>query len=171
MTQVHGFGAECDTTARVLILGSMPGQRSLDENRYYAHPRNAFWDIMGELFAAGRQHSYPNRLALLKEQHIALWDVLQHCERQGSLDSAIRSEAAVINDFGSFFKRHSNIHSVFFNGKKAYELYKKQYADDAHTLTTLPSTSPANAAMSFSEKLEHWSVVRDALNTTPGTVD
>jgi hypoxanthine-DNA glycosylase len=163
MSEVTGFNAESDTSARVLILGSMPGQRSLDENRYYAHPRNTFWEIMGELFDAGRERNYAERLALLKTRHIALWDVLQQCERHGSLDSAIRPEAAVINDFAGFFKRHNKIHSVFFNGKKAYELYRKSYADDTHQLIALPSTSPANAAMSFVEKLERWSLVREAL--------
>ena len=163
MSEVTGFNAESDLNARVLILGSMPGQRSLDENRYYAHPRNTFWEIMGELFDAGRERNYAERLALLKTRHIALWDVLQQCQRHGSLDSAIRSEAAVINDFAGFFKRHKKIHSVFFNGKKAYDLYRKGYADDTHQLIVLPSTSPANAAMSFVEKLERWSLVREAL--------
>jgi len=163
MSDVSGFAAESNATARILILGSMPGQRSLDENRYYAHPRNTFWDIMGELFDAGREHSYAQSLSLLNKQNIALWDVLQRCERQGSLDSAIRSEALVINDFASFFTRHTEIHSVFFNGKKAYELYKKHYADNTHQLIALPSTSPANAKMSFSGKLEYWARLREAL--------
>ena len=163
MNEAVGFGAESDLSARVLILGSMPGKRSLAENRYYAHPRNAFWQIMGELFDAGPEHNYFERLDRLKRQHIALWDVLRQCERHGSLDSAIRPDALVINDFASFFKRHSDIHSIFFNGKKACEIYTKHYPDDTHRLIQLPSTSPANAAMSFSEKLECWSLLRDSL--------
>jgi double-stranded uracil-DNA glycosylase len=163
MNDITGFRAESDTTARVLIIGSMPGQRSLNENRYYAHPRNTFWKIMGELFDAGPEHTYLERLAQLRKQRIALWDVLQQCERQGSLDSAIRPDAAVVNDFANFFKRHNKIHSIFFNGKKAYEIYTKHYPDDPHRLIPLPSTSPANAAISFAEKLECWSVVRDSI--------
>ncbi|MFT4592099.1 MAG: TDG/mug DNA glycosylase family protein, partial [Gammaproteobacteria bacterium] len=77
--KTEGFSAVSDAHAKVLILGSMPGQRSLAEMQYYAHPRNAFWPIMGSLFNAGPEISYAHRLDRLREHHIALWDVLQFC--------------------------------------------------------------------------------------------
>jgi len=161
--KTEGFSAVSNAHAKVLILGSMPGQRSLAEMQYYAHPRNAFWPIMGSLFDAGPDINYAHRLDRLHEHHIALWDVLQFCERPGSLDSAIKAGSAITNNFDQFFSLHPGIQVVFFNGQKASELYRRHVQASTQRLITLPSTSPANAAMSFTEKLRCWSQVAKAI--------
>lgn len=161
--KTEGFSAVSNAHAKVLILGSMPGQRSLAEMQYYAHPRNAFWPIMGSLFNAGPDISYAHRLDRLREYHVALWDVLQFCERPGSLDSAIKAGSAITNNFDQFFSFHPEIQVVFFNGKKAAELYQRHVPASTQRLITLPSTSPANAAMSFAEKLRCWSQVAKSI--------
>src|SRR5690242_6350763 len=107
------------TAARVLILGSMPGERSLAEQQYYAHPHNLFWPFMGELFGAGPALPYAQRIAALNARQVAVWDVLRHCERAGSLDSSIRAETEVANDFDRFFAEHPQLRVMFFNGRKA----------------------------------------------------
>jgi len=117
MPHIHSFAPVSDADARVLILGSMPGNKSLEENRYYAHPQNAFWKIMGELVGASPDFPYEERLLLLKSSGIALWDVLAACERgKSSLDSDIRNESA--NDFESFFKGYPHITRVFLMAAK-----------------------------------------------------
>lgn len=110
--------------ASVLILGSMPGAESLRKGEYYANNRNLFWNIMGHLLGAGPERKYEDRLQILTDSGIALWDVLKSCEREGSLDSAIKSETIEVNDFPTFFKDHPHIRQVFFNGTKAQASYK-----------------------------------------------
>ena len=140
----------------------MPGVASLDATQYYAFPRNAFWKIMGDLFAAGPQLEYPQRLQILMANHIALWDVIEFCQRPGSLDSAISEDGLATNDFGNFFTRHPHINRVYFNGQKAAGLFKKKVAPKLtghYDYHTLPSTSPAYAGKSYAAKLEAWSVL------------
>ena len=140
--------------ARVLILGSMPGRVSLDAAEYYAHPRNAFWNVMQRL-GIDRGASYAERCRLVTERGIALWDVARTCIREGSLDAHIR--AAEPNDFAGFGSRHAELGWMLFNGKKARELYDKQVeAPDGVELITLPSTSPANTQQG---KVEAWLAV------------
>ncbi len=158
MSRLHSFPPVAGKDATVLILGSMPGTRSLQAQQYYAHPHNAFWKIMGELSGAAPQLPYAQRLRALRQAHIALWDVLHSCERQGSLDSDI--EAEQVNDFADFFKRHPHITRVCFNGAKAEQSFRKyvlgkQTLPDLH-YTRLPSTSPAHAGMRYEEKLAAW---------------
>ncbi|MFL2545866.1 MAG: DNA-deoxyinosine glycosylase [Candidatus Rariloculaceae bacterium] len=156
--------------AAVLILGSLPGKRSLQEQQYYAQPRNAFWRIMGELFRAGPALPYAERVQRLVDSSIALWDVVASAERPGSLDASIIASSVVVNDFAAFFGRHPKIELVCFNGAKAAELYERRVLptlDDAAKRTRherLPSTSPAHAAMRFEEKLACWSVLKQALD-------
>ncbi len=159
----EGFAPVSRHDAKVLILGSMPGQKSLQDAHYYAHPRNAFWKIMGELLGIYFESGYDERLLALQEHHIALWDVLQFCERPGSLDSAIKNDSLIVNDFEAFFANHQDIHTIFFNGNKAAELYRKHAPATQHQLTGLPSTSPANAGMNFAQKLDAWAKVGSAL--------
>ncbi len=158
--RIFSFPPVARSDARVLILGSMPGKVSLDAQQYYAHPRNLFWPIMGALFGANPARSYPERLQILQDHHVALWDVLQSCEREGSLDSDIQCEVA--HDFARFFESHPHVSHVFFNGAKAenaFRLHVKDYPSHL-ILTRLPSTSPAHAALSFAHKLSAWEKLR-----------
>ena len=170
MPPSQSFAPIAAADAAVLILGSLPGKRSLAEQQYYAQPRNAFWRIMGELFDAGPELSYTERTARLSQNAIALWDVVASAERPGSLDSAIVRSSVVVNDFRSLFETHGGIELVCFNGAKAAELYERQVlpilnGEFAHLrYERLPSTSPAHAAMRFEEKLERWSIVREAVS-------
>jgi len=167
--RISGFEPVIGIRPRILILGSMPGVASLRAREYYAQSRNAFWPIMGELFGAHFALPYRQRLEVLKNSRIALWDVLESCVRPGSLDSAIDVRSVVANDFRRVFADHPTIRRVFFNGKKAAGMYRRyvsavpEGASRDIALNTLPSTSPAHAAMSFAAKLAAWSVVRAAL--------
>ncbi|MEZ5944486.1 MAG: DNA-deoxyinosine glycosylase [Planctomycetaceae bacterium] len=166
----RSFPPSASRDARVLVLGSMPGRRSLAAQEYYAHPRNAFWPIMEELFGIPRDDPYARRLSLLRQQKVALWDVLQSCERPGSLDTEIVEASIVPNDFPTFLKQHPRIHTIFFNGGKAEQAFRK-YVRPLRSSThlelpthRLPSTSPAHAARTFEEKVEHWRVVAEAVS-------
>jgi hypoxanthine-DNA glycosylase len=150
-----------DANARILILGSMPGRESLRAGQYYAHPRNAFWRIMGELTGSRPEMNYDARTQILKSAGIALWDVLAACKRHSSLDSDISS--MVPNDFQSFFQSHPHITRVFFNGSMAEKCYQKSVLPvltprNLHYLR-LPSTSPAHASLSYDQKLCAWRAV------------
>ncbi|MGO8755446.1 MAG: DNA-deoxyinosine glycosylase [Gallionellaceae bacterium] len=161
MTRIHSFSPAGNADAKVLILGSMPGNESLKQNQYYAHPLNVFWRIMGELVGAYPGLPYVERLSALKSSGIALWDVLASCKRESSQDAHIREEAA--NDFAVFFARHPQITQVFFNGAKAEQCFRK-FVQDKQALPPLkfrrlPSTSPAHAGMRYADKLQVWRAV------------
>ena len=161
---VRSFAPVADAAARILILGSMPGVESLRKGQYYAHPRNLFWPILGELSGALPAYPYDRRIEALKRARIALWDVLKSCAREGSLDSRIDNDSLVANDFRGFFRRHPRITHVFFNGAKAEACYRRcvEVTGDFPALEfqRLPSTSPAHAAMSYRRKLEAWRAIR-----------
>ncbi len=164
MNKVCGFPPVVSGKGEVLILGSMPGEASLFAGQYYAHPRNLFWPIMGELVCACPSLPYEQRLEALMAAGISLWDVLESCVRPGSLDSAIRCERA--NDFASFFAANSRINKVYFNGAKAEHVFLKHAAPalkikEKLVLKRLPSTSPAHAGLTFEQKLEEWRKVID----------
>ena len=162
MERSRGFPPVASADARSLILGSLPGARSIAEQQYYAHPQNAFWRIMRELF--GITGDYETRCAQLNANGIALWDVLHSSIRPGSMDADIKSDTAAVNDFADFFSAHPNIRTVAFNGKKAEQLFTRFVVPDVRIegirRVALPSTSPAYASMPFSGKLKLW---RDAL--------
>lgn len=165
MEPSEGFPPVARSDARVLVLGSLPGRRSIAEQQYYAHPRNAFWPIMHEL--VGVEGSYADRCEQLVENRIALWDVLASSPRPGSMDADILLENARTNDLEGFLVLHSNIQLIVFNGKKSEQLFEKfvviQSIDNSIRRIGLPSTSPAYAAMSFSDKLSAW---RAAMRST-----
>jgi hypoxanthine-DNA glycosylase len=160
------FAAVANADAEILILGSMPSQQSLARQQYYAHPRNAFWKIITTLFGFNSEDSYANKLLALQHHKLALWDVIQCCERQGSLDSHITTASIISNDFASFFAHHPHIKHIFFNGSRAYQEYQKrvmpQLAEQWQTLacTRLPSTSPAMASLTFEQKLLVWAQIK-----------
>lgn len=136
-------------------MGTMPGAQSLAVSEYYGNPRNHFWKLLFTICNQPFTTDYQTKKQLLLQNNIALWDVLQACERLGSLDSAILKE--VPNDFEDFLKIHPHISHIFFNGQQAAKFFKKYVGmTNRYTLITLPSTSPANAGISFEGKLEVW---------------
>lgn len=154
--------------SRVLILGSMPGEISLVQQQYYAHPRNAFWWIMDQLLGIPQEHSYAQRIAALRAHGIALWDVLHRCERTGSLDSAIQQHSAEANDFALFLSRYDGIRAICFNGKSVQQMFQRHVIrglgfQPQQKLLTLPSTSPANARLRPDAKLNAWAVITQLL--------
>lgn len=155
------FPPIADRHARVLILGSMPGKESLRAQQYYAHPRNAFWKIMGDLLGAKPELAYQARVGLLKVAGIAVWDVLASCTRAGSLDADIDPATLVVNDFDAFYRAHTHIRQVFFNGAMSEKCYLKHVSTTNQNIhcQRLPSTSPAHAGMSYAQKLAHWQTI------------
>jgi double-stranded uracil-DNA glycosylase len=164
LNRIHSFRPVASASARVLVLGSMPGEASLAAGQYYAHPRNLFWPIVGELFGIPTDAPYAERVAALRGAGVALWDVLESCRRQGSLDSAIVDDRA--NDFVGFLARHRHIRQVFFNGAKAEASFRRRVLPTLGTVELdyrrLPSTSPAHAGMSRAAKLAAWQALREA---------
>jgi double-stranded uracil-DNA glycosylase len=156
MANCVSFEAVSRDDARVLILGTLPGAESLRRQQYYAKKENSFWRIMGELIGASPELPYEDRLSLLKERGVALWDVCASAERVGSLDSSIRSPVA--NDFPSFFRSHQRIELICFNGQPAERLFRRSAPAGLPAIRqlVLPSTSPAHARMRFEEKLSRW---------------
>jgi len=151
---------------RLLVLGSMPGRRSLDEQRYYAHPRNLFWPLMGELAGFAPDLDYPLRLQRLAQAGVVLWDVLAACVRPGSLDASIVRGSERPNPIPALLAAHPGIAAVAFNGGAAWTLFRRHVAGDlpaqrlqALTLLRLPSTSPANAGVPLQARRAAWAAL------------
>ena len=161
--KVRCFAPVEDANTTVLILGSMPGKASLRAGQYYAHPRNLFWRILGELVGAIPALPYEERIRVLQSAGIALWDVLESCVRGTSLDSDIENGSLVPNDFAAFFSGHPKVARVYFNGAKADHYYRRRVLPGIEqnpvAYERLPSTSPANASMSYDCKLAAWRVI------------
>lgn len=164
------FSAASD--AEILILGSMPGARSLQVQQYYAHPHNLFWEIMAALCGIARDRPYDERLRRLRAHRIALWDVAYECHRTGSLDGNIRPQSVIPNDFAALFAHCPHIHAVFFNGHAAEQLFTRLVAKTMPApqlqrlrFVRLPSTSPAHAALPRAQKQAMW---QRALTTALG---
>jgi hypoxanthine-DNA glycosylase len=171
LARIHGFPAVGNPSARILILGSMPGEASLRAGQYYAHPQNLFWWILGEIFGDAGDESprvapYDAKLRMLQSNGIALWDVLASCVRAGSQDSDIVAGSQQPNDFAAFFATHKRIESVLFNGAKAESCFRRHVEPSliarAIRFVRLPSTSPANASITYVRKMAAW---RAALDT------
>lgn len=159
MSLVHSFPPVLPAVARVLIVGSMPGAASLRAARYYAHPRNGFWPIVGAICGFDANADYPVRIAALQRAGIALWDVLQQCRRHGSLDSAIAVDDRAVNDFAALFAAQSQLHTVLCNGGTAHDLFVRLALPTLPRrpdVLRLPSTSPAHAARTTAQKLAAW---------------
>ncbi len=169
MSRVQSFQPVIGSNPRVIILGSMPGVASLQAAQYYAHPRNAFWPIMGALFAFDHQVDYHSRIAEIGKLPIILWDSLQSCHRPGSLDSNIDVESARANDFPGLLQRFPGVRAIFFNGATSEKYFRRLALPKlpdatAIELLRLPSTSPANAGMSFERKLAAWRQILSRLD-------
>lgn len=167
--KITGFDAITSPNPKILILGSMPSKTSLNKIQYYAHPQNSFWYIIESLFSNKTNLDYQLRIKLIQDNNIAVWDVLKNCIRAGSLDSAIKKNSMVVNDFNAFFSAFPSIKFLFFNGTKSETEYKKQVLPDLLPgfaqleSCRLPSTSPAMATLKPKEKLEYWSIIKKKL--------
>ena len=164
--KLYSMAPVIDLHAKLLILGSMPGAKSLEAQHYYGNPRNHFWEIIFALLEKEDPVTYEDRLSLLKKHHVALWDVIHSCYREGSLDSAIKEEYP--NDLKTLLREHPQIKAIAFNGGKAYRSYKKHFGLDEHSglvYLPLPSTSPMRGkhVKTLPEKLEAWSVLEEYL--------
>lgn len=140
----------------------MPGIKSLELNQYYGHSQNNFWRFLFLILEEEFSYDYEIRKNLLLKNNIALWDVLQFCDRIGSLDSAIKNEIA--NDFEDFLEKHPHIDTILFNGQKAAAFFKKYvHLNKDYQKFILPSTSPANASKALDTKLNEWKVLKTLL--------
>jgi double-stranded uracil-DNA glycosylase len=155
----YSFPPFADSHARLLILGTLPGDESLRLQQYYGHPRNHFWPLIAALVGEELPAEFAVRKQLLQRNGIALWDVIEGAERNGSSDAAIRNLKA--NDFGAFFKAHPHIMTVAFNGQKARDLFRRYVirpgivSEDRLIMIELPSSSPLYT-IPFEEKLSAW---------------
>jgi hypoxanthine-DNA glycosylase len=148
--------------SRILILGTMPGERSIALQHYYGNRGNHFWKILYSVLDEPFSIDYDNRKSLLKKHKIALWNTLASCEREGSRDAKITN--AVVNDFEAFYKAYPGIRYVFFESMAAARLYQEYaFKKERIVYTTLPSTSGLNAGIPYDEKLRQWSQLRNAL--------
>jgi hypoxanthine-DNA glycosylase len=170
--RIRSFPPISARNARVLVLGSMPGRRSLDARQYYAHRQNAFWRILGALLGFETAAPYAARVRAVRRARIAVWDVLHSCMREGSLDTSIEAETA--NDFERFFRAHPRLIRVYFNGTKAEASFRRHVLpklaralrDRVLHFTRLPSTSPAHASLPFARKLAAWRAILKAGDTS-----
>ena len=161
--RVASFPPQVGALCRVLVLGTVPSLKSLEMRQSYAHPQNLFWPFMGELFDAGPELPYAERIARLHAAGVGIWDVLKHCERPGSLDSSILVASEVPNDIPALLQTHPTIEAIALNGAKAQQVFARRIGPaitperlDRIALLALPSTSPANASIPKDEKLERW---------------
>jgi hypoxanthine-DNA glycosylase len=151
-----------DNTSKILILGTMPGERSIRLQQYYGHAGNQFWKIMFNLLNVAFTDDYNKRIELLLKSRIALWDVLSHCDGAGSSDSNIKNE--IPNDFRVFYKSHPGIKNVFLTSKKAEKFYNKYVGkDEQRRYHLLPSPSRANTWKTFEMKVKEWEIILQSL--------
>ncbi len=154
---LQSFAPIADENTKILIIGTMPSAASLAVGEYYAHSRNIFWRLMTDIFNSGQYTiNFSVKTQRLLCRHIGLWDALKSCERQTSSDNDIYSEQP--NDFRAFLASHPNIKTLLFNGQKAFLFFKKYHHDLLADINcvVLPSTSPANARLTYQQKLAIW---------------
>jgi hypoxanthine-DNA glycosylase len=163
-SRLSGLPPVAGPGARLLVLGSFPGAASLASQQYYAHPRNAFWPILSRIWGLSGGQAleslpYAARLPIVRERGLAIWDAYAACERQGSLDTAIR--AAELNDLPGLIQALPTLQLLAHNGSESARHMKRLQALGLPT-TQLPSTSPANASWSFERKLTAWRAAFEA---------
>jgi TDG/mug DNA glycosylase family protein len=165
--QVSSFPPQVGAGCVLLILGTVPSVRSLELRQSYGHRFNLFWPFMGELFDAGPELPYAERIARLHRRGIGIWDVLERCERPGSLDSSIIVASEVPNDIPGLLERERSIRAIALNGGRAQSFRRHSLPRldaalrERVTLLDLPSTSPANASISRARKFERWQILRE----------
>lgn len=161
MNRINSFPPIVDANSGILILGSMPGAKSLQMQQYYAFPQNQFWRIMFQLFDEEFSDDYKTRINLIKDNNIALWDVIESCERKGSSDTEIKAE--IDNNISELIENHPKIKVIFCNGQKSYKNLTKILGKNFKIpIIVLPSTSPLHT-VKFEAKLESWKVIKDYL--------
>lgn len=152
--RIQSFPPIISQKSEVLILGSIPGVKSLEKREYYAHPQNHFWRLLFCIFNESFSSDYQKKLHLLEKYNIALWDMIESCEREGSLDIKIKNEIA--NQIPDLLEEYPNIKVVFCNGQKSYKNLIKLVGKDFHLpIILMPSTSPLHT-IAFDKKLEEW---------------
>lgn len=172
MTVLFGLPPALRDDARVLVLGSMPGEASLRQQQYYGHPRNRFWPLMSALCGVDAASPYTQRIAALNAAGVALWDVLGECVRPGSLDSAIERDTEIANPVAALCARLPRLRAIALNGGKAAQAFARHIEPQLDVaairlaIYRLPSTSPANASYAFSQLQAAWAVLRDELSAT-----
>lgn len=161
MNNCKSFKPSIDNNSRILILGSMLGIKSLEEQQYYAHPQNRFWKAMGNICNEPKlsELDYDTKLKILLNSNIALWDTIKSCKREGSLDSDIQNEKP--NNIGKLLKTYPNIEIICLNGNKSYIAFKKYFPDllKKYTCYKMLSTSPANARYSLDILIQEWAKI------------
>ena len=148
-----GFPPVVGQFPKIMILGSMPSVESLRRKQYYGLVRNQFWKILENLLKSDALNNYEDKKRMLMSNHIALWDVVYSCRREGSLDSNLRD--IELNDFNGLIKKHTMLKAIFCNGQTSYKLFKQYHGEVSIPIVALPSTSPAYT-LSFDEKLFEW---------------
>ena len=152
---ISSFPPFVNHDAEILILGTMPGATSLAKQEYYGFNQNAFWKIMYSIFSKlPVPNDFTAKKTLVQRNNIAIWDVLENCERKGSLDIHIKNHKE--NDFDTFFSEYPKIRKILFNGKESHKYFFRKYGQlEGFEYHIMPSTSPANT-MTFEKKLEAW---------------
>jgi len=160
---LQGLAPLYQRNAKILILGSMPGQASLDSQQYYGHPRNQLWPLLAQLFGFDGNLDYASRCQQALLAQVALWDVIGYCQRAGSLDSAIVGHSIRFNPLDQFCRQLPDLQQIWLNGSKAaqsFRHYQRQqpapWPASAIQVHELPSTSPAHASRTFAQKLQVW---------------
>ena len=163
MNNCKSFNASIDINSKILILGSMPGVKSLEEQQYYAHPQNRFWKVIGRICKEPKlsELDYNTKLKTLLNNNIAFWDTIKSCKREGSLDSDIKNEKP--NDIRKLLKKYPNIKIICLNGNKSYSAFKKYFPDllEKYNCYKMPSTSPANAGYTLANLSQEWNSAID----------
>ncbi|MDO4763076.1 MAG: DNA-deoxyinosine glycosylase [Flavobacteriaceae bacterium] len=158
--RIQSFPPKIYQDSKVLILGSIPGVKSLERQEYYAHPQNQFWKLMFHILGEEFSENYNEKLDLLKRNKIALWDTIESCEREGSLDAKIKNEIA--NSIVHLLQNYPNINVIFCNGQKSYKNLLKQIDSPRVPVLLMPSTSPLHT-VSFEEKRQQWAKILEYL--------
>lgn len=159
--QSHTFEPIFDSNSKILILGTFPSVKSRENNFYYGHPQNRFWSVLAEILGTETPKSIPEKMRMLIENKIAIWDVVGSCEISNSADTSIKNVEP--NDIGIILE-NADIKTIYANGKTAEKLYNKYLLKETEKeIIPLPSTSPANAAFSKERLVKAWEIIKEDL--------
>jgi hypoxanthine-DNA glycosylase len=154
MIEFHPFKPIIFDDSILLILGTFPSFDSLKNNFYYGHRQNQFWKLLSFVFKEDEPKTIDEKLSFLKKYKVALWDMVDSCQRENSLDSSLKK--IKINDIEHILKKYPNIKAIYFTGRKAQDLFEKHFSYLDIKRYYLPSPSPAYRKINFEEKLKLW---------------